>query len=295
MNGPRLMGNPFDLGNDAAYRQWRGNKLVRKPAGPAALLVVVESPEALTPAELDAIITRCRDYNMAIYTTPRPLGKPGTLAFARQLGLTRFDSPLWTGSDGVTAIQAAGEGRQAAYIPYSNRPLSWHTDGYYNDSGHQVRGVVLHCERNAASGGVTALMDPDIAYIRLRDENPDHIAALSRADVLTIPANYEADALIRPAQTGPVFSTIDDRLHMRYSARKRYVEWRDDGATWAARQALDLLLEGDNDDIIRHRLQPGEGLISNNVLHNRSGFEDHPETGRDRLLYRARFLDRVSA
>lgn len=55
------------------------------------------------------------------------------------------------------------------------------------------------------------------------------------------------------------------------------------------------MLESDNDDIIRHRLQPGEGLISNNVLHNLSGFEDHPETGRDRLLYWARFLDRVTA
>jgi len=82
---------------------------------------------------------------------------------------------------------------------------------------------------------------------------------------------------------------------MRYSARKRNVEWRGDALTSAARHALGLLLEGDNDDIIRHRLQPGEGLISNNVLHNRGGFENDRETGRDRLLYRARFLDRVTA
>jgi len=289
------MGNPFDLGNDAAYRLWRGEKLARKSADPASLLVAVDNPEAPTPAERDAIVERCRDYNMAIYATPRPLGRSGALAFAHQLGLTRFDSPLWTGTDGVTTIQAAGEGRQAAYIPYSNRPLSWHTDGYYNDSNDQVRGVLLHCERDAASGGATALMDPEIVYIRLRDENQDHIAALSRLDVLTIPANYEADAMIRPAQTGAVFSTIDGRLHMRYSARKRNVEWRGDALTSAARHALGLLLEGDNDDIIRHRLQPGEGLISNNVLHNRGGFENDRETGRDRLLYRARFLDRVTA
>jgi hypothetical protein len=289
------MANPFDLSNDAAYRQWRNEKLARKPTDTAVLMVAVENPETPTPAERDAIFARCRDYNMAIYATGRPIDKPGALAFARRFGLARLDSPLWTGEDGVTAIKVNGEGRQAAYIPYSNRPLSWHTDGYYNDSGHQVRGMLLHCARDAASGGASALMDPEIAYIHLRDQNPNHIAALSRLDVLTIPANHEGGAMIRPAHTGPVFSVMAGRLHMRYSARKRYVEWRDDAMTTAARQALDLLLGSDNDDIIRHRLQPGEGLISNNILHNRGGFDDHREAGRDRLLYRVRFLDRVTA
>jgi hypothetical protein len=32
-------------------------------------------------------------------------------------------------------------------------------------------------------------------------------------------------------------------------------------------------------------------LISNNVLHNRTAFTDKP--GRNRLLYRARFFDRI--
>ena len=34
------------------------------------------------------------------------------------------------------------------------------------------------------------------------------------------------------------------------------------------------------------------GLISHNVLHDRSGFEDDPQ--QPRLLYRARYLDRVA-
>jgi hypothetical protein len=38
-------------------------------------------------------------------------------------------------------------------------------------------------------------------------------------------------------------------------------------------------------------LQAGEGLISNNVLHNRTAFEDGP--GHRRLIYRARFYDRI--
>ena len=44
----------------------------------------------------------------------------------------------------------------------------------------------------------------------------------------------------------------------------------------------------------RYRLQPGEGLISNNALHCRSGFRDDPATGRTRLVYRARYYDRIA-
>jgi hypothetical protein len=40
------------------------------------------------------------------------------------------------------------------------------------------------------------------------------------------------------------------------------------------------------------RLQPGMGLVGHNVLHDRSAFVDDP--ARPRLLYRARFLDRVA-
>ncbi|MCP4272243.1 MAG: taurine catabolism dioxygenase TauD, partial [Gammaproteobacteria bacterium] len=43
--------------------------------------------------------------------------------------------------------------------------------------------------------------------------------------------------------------------------------------------------------IITHTLTAGQGVITNNVLHIRSGFTDDPENRR--LLYRGRFFDRV--
>jgi hypothetical protein len=39
-------------------------------------------------------------------------------------------------------------------------------------------------------------------------------------------------------------------------------------------------------------MKPGMGLVSHNVLHDRSAFVDDPAS--PRLLYRARFLDRAA-
>jgi alpha-ketoglutarate-dependent taurine dioxygenase len=170
--------------------------------------------------------------------------------------------------------------------------LSWHTDGYYNDPSQRVRSVVLHCAADAETGGENALLDPDIAYIRLRDEDPRFITAFEHPQCMTIPANEGAQGEIRPEVTGPVFSYENNgAIHMRYSARKKNIRWRDDALTRAARDFLSALLADAGGPVFHYRLQPGEGLISNNVLHNRSAFEDGQ--GRGRLLYRARFFERI--
>ncbi|MCK7502176.1 MAG: TauD/TfdA family dioxygenase [Comamonadaceae bacterium] len=100
----------------------------------------------------------------------------------------------------------ADQGTRTAYIPYTTRPIKWHTDGYYNPPERQVRGMVLHCVRPAASGGENALMDHEIAYILLRDEDPGHIRALMAPDAMTIPAREEEGEVARGDQPGPVFS-----------------------------------------------------------------------------------------
>ncbi|MCK5620835.1 MAG: taurine catabolism dioxygenase TauD, partial [Alphaproteobacteria bacterium] len=137
-----------------------------------------------------------------------------------------------------------------------------------------------------------ALMDPEIAYIRLRDENPEYIVALMHPQAMTIPPNTTGGKEIRPARTGPVFSVdpASGALHMRYSARKVNVIWRDDSATKSAVDFLTGLLAADGPDTLHWRLGAGQGYIGNNVLHNRSAFEDGEE---GRLLYRARYFDRM--
>jgi hypothetical protein len=110
---------------------------------------------------------------------------------------------------------------------------------------------------------------------------------------LTIPANEEDGATMRPAQTGPVFSTDGGALHMRYTARTRSIEWRPDEATRAAVQYLKQILDSDSPYVFTLRLAAGQGLVCNNVLHDRSAFTDAP--GEGRLVYRARYVDRVAS
>jgi hypothetical protein len=81
---------------------------------------------------------------------------------------------------------------------------------------------------------------------------------------------------------------------MRYSARKRNIIWTNDAVTTAAVKVIDDFLASDSPWILRHRLEPGQGLICNNVLHNRTSFENDESKEQQRLIYRGRYYDRLS-
>jgi hypothetical protein len=136
-------------------------------------------------------------------------------------------------------------------------------------------------------------MDHELAYLLLRDQNPDFIRALSAIDAMTIPERVDETDGIRPAQTGPVFS-VDEagKLHMRYTARTRSIVWKNDDGTKAAISALEQLLASDLPYVLHAKLESGMGLVCNNVLHDRAGFTDSSDN--PRLLYRARYQDRVA-
>ncbi len=289
-------GDPFDLDAPGAYRAWRARKLAAYPSNAAGLRVEIANLATPSALEIGAVRELCRAANMAIYTCPEgsDIDREAIRGFAAAFGLRRLDRHLLADESGITALSVAAEGRRAHYIPYSNQGLSWHCDGYYNAASAYVRAVVLHCARAAVSGGENALLDPEIAYIHLRDADPAYIAAFQHPEAMTIPANREGGVEIRPAVSGPVFSVDRESgaLHMRFSARARNISWRDDPATGAARACLAALLADPQGPVIRCRLGPGQGLIGNNVLHDRTAFRDG-ESGQ-RLVYRARFLDRIA-
>ena len=288
--------SPFDLDDDATYRRWRAWKLAAQPASVDALTVQLRDPRRLTPAERAALLDRIARANMAIYRSAMTDADPALpRALGAQLGLHRLDANWLAGEDGVSRITVSAESDgRGGFIPYTDRAIRWHTDGYYHAAGRRIHGMILHCVRPAPRGGENALFDPERVYIALRDASVGHVRALMQPDAMTIPARDDDDGVARAAQTGPVFSVDDTAggcLHLRYTARKRSIEWKDDAATRAALSRLEAVLANDSPNIFRIRLQPGMGIVGHNVLHDRSAFDD--DASRPRLLYRARFLDRV--
>jgi hypothetical protein len=287
-------GAPFDLDRPEDYAGWREARLANAPTQLADLLVEVVDPRRLTPAEHAAVLERCRCANMAIYAggTGNDPDKGLVHGLGVQFDLHRLDHNVGADEDAITSLRVQSDPAHRDYIPYSNRPIAWHTDGYYNTPEHQIQGLLLHCVQPAASGGANALLDHEIAYILVRDQNPDYIRALMHPEAMTIPANLAGTQVLRAAQTGPVFSvTAAGRLHMRYTDRKRNVVWRDDPLTTRALACLRAVLHGRTPWHLDGLLQAGWGLISNNVLHTRTGFEDGSNP---RLLYRARYYDRLA-
>ncbi|MBI1173771.1 MAG: taurine catabolism dioxygenase TauD [Sideroxydans sp.] len=287
--------SPFDLHNAEAYAAWRERKLEQAPQAAEELIVEVRDPRALSQAERDELLAHVRRCNMVVYAGQLHDEDSGILRMlGPQFGLHRLDANWLADEDGISEIKVSSGEPRESYIPYTNRPIKWHTDGYYNPPQRTIRGMVLHCVRSAAEGGGNRLLDHELAYLLLRDENPEYVHALMQPDAMTIPERVDESDGVRLEQAGPVFSWDEETgsLHMRYTARTRSILWKQDAATLAAVAALEKLLAIDSPYILHARLEPGMGLLCNNVLHDRAAFSDDVDTSR--LLYRARYLDRIA-
>lgn len=290
-------GGPFDLEAKDIYARWRDWKLESHPKAAGDLVVEIADPFNITDAEYAALLDRVQRANMALYVTQAVEAEPGKdviRSIGTRMGISQLDANMLADDDGITPLTVIEDGRRPRYIPYTNRKIDWHTDGYYNTLDKQNRSLNLYCVQDSETGGENAVMDHEIAYILMRDANPAYIEAFMHPHCMTIPANVEDGRELRAARTGPVFSVDaeDGTLHMRYTARKRNIVWRDDPVTLEAVAFLEKLTGGDSPYIFRHRQDPGHGLVSTNVLHDRAGFED--SEAKKRLIYRARYYDRIA-
>ncbi len=295
-----ISNSPFSLTNNNAYQNWKEKKLSNFSDDINALIIPIDDIAHPHQDEINALLHLTDQYNLALYRFNNPDPSPAknkqkVTQLASYFGLNRLDKNLCADEDKLTSITVTKHKGQHQYIPYSNKRLSWHTDGYYNTPKQQVHSIILHCEHPAQSGGESLLLDHDIAYILLRDENPAYIKALSQPNTMTIPANILNGKEIRPAQSGSVFSiNTTGGLHMRYSARTRNIQWQQDGATLEAVAFLQNLWENGSPYILRYTLQAHEGLICKNVLHCRTAFKDNNNPKKKRLLYRGRYLDQIA-
>ncbi|MBL4692449.1 MAG: TauD/TfdA family dioxygenase [Magnetovibrio sp.] len=294
--------SPFLLSNPDAYQRWRDEKLSKFPSSISDLMVEIRDLNQLSLAEKTAIRGCVKRAGFALYKGPVEASKENVQALGEQFGLVRLDHNPYADDDAISSLQASHDtghdtghvtGRKM-YIPYTNKALNWHTDGYYNEPHLTIQSMILHCVRSAGlDGGTNQFFDPEMAYLLMREADLDWIKALQNKTAMTIPGNADDDFVQRGDSSGPVFSVhkASGSLQMRYTARKRHVIWADDKATTQAVDFLQNLLGGPY--TFKHRLEPGEGLISTNILHTRSRFEDGDNQHQKRLMLRARFYDRL--
>ncbi len=287
---------PCFLESESDYRQWRAEKLSGYPDSIEPLIVDIEDPYHISQQERTKLVQICKKTNMVFYRilNLKTEEKGIVKTIAAQVGLMNMDGNLCADQNRISSIQVLDDKLSGNYIPYTNKSLNWHTDGYYNQDQQRIRSFLMHCVRPAHSGGINSYLDPEIFYILLRDLNPNYIETLQKEDVMSIPANIDKNKVIRKEKQGPVFlfDKKSQSLYLRYTARARNIIWKDNVETKKVRDViLDIL--NNNDYQFQYRLQSGEGVICNNVLHNRTSFKDQPNS--TRLLYRARFYDRVAA
>lgn len=282
------------------YPAWRDAKLAAYPLNPVTLFTDIADANAPDEHEIGDLKRTAQRHNIAFYrfrsgTPVENIEKQQVHKLAQHVGLRHIHTNLCADADSLTSLHVTSHKGQHDYIPYTDKKLSWHSDGYYHTPEEQIQGMLLHCSRPAQEGGESKIMDHEIAYILLHEENPDYIQALMHPEAFCIPANVLNGEVIRAESRGPVFSTTrDGRLHMRYSARQRNVEWRNDALTQEAAAFLLDLWQSDSPYKISYTLQAGEGLLCNNILHCRSAFRDSDNPAEKRLLYRGRYTDRIT-
>lgn len=280
----------FDLASNEDYLKWRDEKLAAYPGNVGDLVVELGDMTAITPAEKAKIMDLVERANMCVYTAgAAPLEAGSLLALGRQLGVSQTDKS----SRHAQADELTNSGILNHAIPFSTRHVNWHTDATYYGSNRTIEALFLLCKRPAPQGGSNKVLDHEMLYIRLRDEHPDALKVLMSKDCF----NYRdpATGTVHPERGGKVFWTnADGYLAHRFSFRKTDMAWADDVDVAAARSVLESAITAEGPHVIEGRLESGLGLVSNNVLHTREKLVDSDDPAQQRLLFRARFYDRVN-
>lgn len=293
------------LDNYDQYCRWRDVKLNTIPKDADNYLVEIDNPEQLSNAQKQQILINTNAYNFSLLYIKHHAHYHTNLsanisdknaitnvivALNAQLKLKDYDSNLYAKHNGLSYIKQSTDKNQQDFIPYTNKALKWHTDGYYNNDDSYIRSFSMYCVQNATNGGENSWFDYDIAYILLREQNPELANALCANNSFIIP-QHTVDGVVRRAKFSGAVFLIDNKtnkLTMRYSQRTHNIIWSNDVVV--AKDALDNILATNTEYRFNHKLDIGQALVCNNILHNRAAFitENPP-----RLMLRGRYFNSI--
>ncbi len=294
------------LNNYDKYCKWRDIVLNNTLDNINNCIVEVNNPLQLSIVERSQLINNCKKYNFSLFYLVNHnnynsnLSAPITdnnaittaiIKFNIQLGLDKYDDNLYAKSNGLSYITTSINKEQQEFIPYTNKAINWHTDGYYNNDDKCIRAFNLYCVQSSKNGGENWWFNHELAYILLREKDAKLAQILTNNQVFSIP-EYRINNTINRAQfSGAVFS-IDaktNKLIMRYTKRKKNIVWNKHAIE--AKKALDDILNTNSSNMFTHKIQAGQGLVCNNILHKRNAFTD---TNNKRLMLRGRYFQRIT-
>jgi alpha-ketoglutarate-dependent taurine dioxygenase len=277
------------------YQFWRDEKLANATTNIENCLIEINNPKQLTQAEKNQITKLCSFNNFALFNIPEQQNYSSSIVdFNQQFGLNTFDNHLYAKDMGMAHITQSDEKDQAEFIPYTNQTIGWHTDGYYNTKENRIRAFSLFCINQAQSGGENQWLDHQMAYLLLREENPDVAKALTHPQAMSIPQHIVDGKVRRKTSVGPIFF-VDDKtqqLYMRYTQRKKNIEFHNSQEIKQAVAILDKCLANNTPYHFTHTMNANQGLICNNILHKRSAFIDNKD--KPRLMLRGRYFNNIN-
>ena len=268
----------------AEFLRWAEEKEKNIPQNSDGILVNIHDINNVKTSEIDKIKATIYKHNSCIYSSKIALkSNTNLLKFVELVGMKTYDCNNIESNEisTITPLQNS----KINYIPYTDKLLNWHTDGYYDKKS--IFSWLLHCVNPATQGGENYLLDHELVLREYLLRNDD-INNLMAEDALTIPASKDTS---RPEISTYIFSFKNKyrRLHMRFSMRKDNI-----GTSAKASPAIIKLKEIIENDCAKYsltyKLQKNEGIITNNILHGRKAFKDDKVK---RKLLRIRSYERL--
>lgn len=268
----------------AEFLRWAEEKERNIPHNIDGIIVNIHDINNVKISEIAKIKETINKCNSCIYSSKIALkSNTNLLKFVESIGMRTYDRNNIESNE-ISTITPL-ENNKINYIPYTDKSLNWHTDGYYDKKS--IFSWLLHCVHPATHGGENYLLDHELA-LREYVLRYDDINNLMSEDALTIPESKDTS---RSEISTYIFSIKNQykKLHMRFSMRKDNI-----GTSPKAGDAVIKLKQTIENDCAKYsltyKLQKNEGIITNNILHGRKAFKDDKVK---RKLLRIRSYERL--
>ncbi len=236
------------------FLRWAEKKEKNIPQNIDGISVNIHDINNVKNSEIAKIKETINKYNSCIYSSKIALkSNANLLKFAELVGMKTYDCNNLETNEISTITPLASN--KINYIPYTDKSLNWHTDGYYDRKS--IFSWLLHCVNPATQGGENYLLDHELVLREYVIRHND-INNLMAEDALTIPESKDTS---RSEISTYIFSFENKykKLHMRFSMRKDNIDMSPKAS--GAITKLKKIIENDCGKYsLTYKLQKNEGL-----------------------------------